>query len=233
MLTSVNTLLSMMLTNGLVHLVRTVGPKHAMKGLYRLSVAKIVADLGLLLADERNDFIEGANDNATAVACLLSLAAQLKEHPLQQTEVWLAFTGAEEVGCLGMHALLDSYGDELHDAWFLDFEMVGAGDLIYVTRHSGASFLNGYKPDPHSMALADKTALQHPEFRVTGRDTVIMEEIGALRKRDYRGICLAGVGRDGFLVNWHQYSDTVENVEPETLERAARFAWAMMQSLDE
>jgi hypothetical protein len=222
-----------MLVNGLVHLLRAVGPRHALKGLYRASVGALLVDLGLLINEERGGFVEGANDNATAVACLLGLGAHLQQHPLQQTEVWLAFTGAEEVGCLGIHKLLDTHGQDLHDAWFLDFEMVGAGDVAYVTRHSAAGLLNGYKPDPHSAALADKVARQHPEYRVTGRDMTIFEEVGALRKRDYRGLCLVGVGQDGWLVNWHQYSDTAENIDTETLERAARFAWEMMQSLDE
>lgn len=47
--------------------------------------------------------------------------------PLEHTEVWLAFTGAEEVGSVGMHVLLDRCGEQLRDAYFLDFEMVGRG----------------------------------------------------------------------------------------------------------
>jgi hypothetical protein len=80
--------------------------------------------------------------------------------------------------------------------------------------------------------LAEKTARRRPELAVSGREMVIGEEVGALCSRDYRGICLAGVGEDGWLANWHQYSDTFDNVAPEGLERAARFALAMMEELD-
>ncbi|NJP06868.1 MAG: Zn-dependent exopeptidase M28 [Chloroflexaceae bacterium] len=222
-----------MVAGGLIHLFRTVGPRRSFPTLYRLSLIGLIKSLVLAAADERSGYVDGANDNASAVACVLGLAGRLQQQPLKQTEVWLAFTGAEEVGCMGMHELLDRYGSQLTDAWFLDLEMVGAGDLVYVTRHTSASYLNGYRPDPHSVALADKAARRNPEMNVTGRDVVTMEEIGALRKRGYRGICLAGVDHDGWLVNWHQHTDNVNNIEPACVERAARFTWEMIQSLDQ
>lgn len=58
----------------------------------------------------------------------------------------------------------------------------------------------------------------------------IRQVLGAL---GYRGVCLSGFGPDGWLQNWHQTSDNVENLVPAGLEKAARFAWAMMQDLDE
>jgi len=60
-----------------------------------------------------------------------------------------------------------------------------------------------------------------------------VEEVGALRGRGYRGLCLVGVGEDGFLVNWHQTSDVSANIVPATLEQAARFGLAFARTLDE
>ncbi|NJN16993.1 MAG: Zn-dependent exopeptidase M28 [Oscillochloris sp.] len=176
-------------------------------------------------------YVAGANDNATAVACLLGLAAHLRDEPLAHTEVWLAFTGAEEVMCRGMHRLLDQYGDELRDAYFIDFEMVGSDEIAYVTRHSGLTYLNAYRPDPESLALAERTAAAHPELRIQGRELVIVEEVGTLRQRGFRGLCIAGVGPDGWLENWHLPSDVSENIKPGGIERAARFALAMLRAL--
>jgi hypothetical protein len=227
------TLVVSALLHGLAQLARAVGSKDAARGSYRLGILGLVVGLFSLWADEREGFVDGANDNASAVACALGLAAHLKTNPLRHTEVWLAFTGAEEVGCLGAHALLDAHGDRLRDAYFLDFEMVGAGDLAYVTQHSGFSYLNSYTPDARSAMLAAETARKHPEFGVTGRPMTILEEVGALRGRGYRGLCLVGVGQDGYLVNWHQYSDNAANIDPACLERAARFALKFMETLDE
>lgn len=218
--------------NGLAQIAEGVTGSKGVMRLRKLSLWLIVASLLLILYDETGPYVPGANDNASAVACLLGLAKRVKQHPLRHTELWLAFTGAEEAGCLGTHALLDAYGDQLCDAWFLDLEMVGSDDIAYVTRHTGFSLLSFYHPDPDSLAWAARTSHQHPELGVRGRDMVIGEEVGALRARGYRGICLAGVGPDGWLSNWHQTTDNVDNLVPAGLAKAARFAWAMLKELD-
>ncbi len=219
--------------NGAAQVIEALSGSRGAARIRKASLGVIAAGLLIALLDEVGPYVPGANDNASAVACVLGLAAQLRQHPLRHTEVWLAFTGAEEVGCLGAHALLDTYGDRLRDAWFLDFEMVGTTEIAYVERHTGFSLLSAYRPDADSLAWAERVAHQHPDLGVRGRAMVIGEEIGALRVRGYRGICLAGFGPDGWLQNWHQTSDCVENIVPEGLEKAARFAWAMMQALDE
>lgn len=61
---------------------------------------------------------------------------------------------------------------------------------------------------------------------------VINEEVAALRRRGYRGICLVGLGEDGWLPNWHRLTDTSENIDPEPLETAATFAREMIQHID-
>ncbi len=221
-----------LLGTGAAQLGEVWGSKGA-STFWKASWASCALLTALSLWDERGSFVPGANDNATAVACLLGLAAQLRETPLQYTEVWLAFTGAEEVGCMGAHALLDQCGEELRDAWFLDFEMVGTERVAYVQRHTGFSLLSGYTPDPESLAWAQETAARHPEMGVEGVNLVIGEEVGALRSRGYRGVCLAGVGPDGWLAQWHQADDVTEKLVPDGVEKAARFALAMLQVMDE
>lgn len=219
--------------NVAIQLARVVLPKRMLRGAHRMSILELTSVLGLLLADETGPWIDGANDNATAVACVLGLAAYLRDNPLAHTEVWFAFTGAEEVGLLGTHALLDAHGDRLKDAYFLDFEMVGAGDLAYVSRHSSLAWDGAYCPDAESGALAEAVSQAHPEWKVQPREIVILEEVAALRDRGYRGLCLVGVGDDGYLVNWHQRTDTSDAIDPARLERAAQFALAYAQRLDE
>ncbi len=220
------------LLNGAAQVAEAFGGGKRAGWLRKLSAGGMLVSLGVLLADELEGYVEGANDNATAVAALLGLAAHLSENPLQHTEVWLAFTSGEEVGCVGLHKLLDEYGHVLNNAYFIDFEMVGCKEIAYVTEHSSFSYLTSYRPDLESVRLAEKTARNYPELAVNGRNMFIGDEVGALRGRDYRGICLVGVGEDGWPANWHQYSDTLVNIQPEGIERAARFALAMMQELD-
>ncbi|HEU4327807.1 MAG TPA: M28 family peptidase [Roseiflexaceae bacterium] len=210
----------------------TARPSPGSRRARRASALALAAQAGTLLYDERGPYNPGANDNASAVACLLGLGAQLRRRPMRHTEVWLAFTGSEESNCLGLHTLLDRRGEELREAWFIDFELVGAPEVAFVTEHSSMTYLHTYTPDAQSVDLARQTQQRHPELKVQGRAVVINDEVAALRRRGFRGICLVGLGPDGWLPNWHQPSDTTTHLDPSGLERAARFALGMIETLD-
>jgi acetylornithine deacetylase/succinyl-diaminopimelate desuccinylase-like protein len=158
--------LYLLVINGLAQLLQLTPLKWLPRIVQWGSATALATTLQQGLAEERHSFVAGANDNATAVACLLGLGNYFHQQPMQHTEVWLAFTGAEEVLCVGLHHLLDRYGAELRDAWFIDFEMVGTETIAYVTRHSGLSYLNAYTPDAESLPLAERTAQRHPDLKV-------------------------------------------------------------------
>jgi hypothetical protein len=185
----------------------------------------------VLLSEERQPHIEGANDNATAVSVLLSIAEALSIQPLQHTEVTLLFTGCEEVVCVGMENYLKQFAPLKENAYWIDLEMVGTGNLCYVTKH-GVTYLGQYYPAPEMVSLAEQAARKHPELGVKGKEMIILEEVANLRRRDYKAICVAGYNDEGHLPNWHRISDTLENIEPDTLNRAACYAWALIQEID-
>lgn len=191
--------------------------------------AALLFTLFSILFEERQPHIEGANDNATAVAVLLGIAEALQAHPLQHTEVTLLFTGCEEVVCVGIENYLRQFVPAKNTYW-IDLEMVGTGGLCYVTKH-GVSYLTTYFPTADLVGLAVQAAHKYPELAVTGKEMVILEETANLRRRGYWAICLAGYDEKGFLPNWHRLSDTLENIEPDTLSRAAHFTWALMQEI--
>ncbi len=222
------------LLNGMVQLLRVVFPKHApFRRAHRDSAIGILAMLAQTYGDEHGEWVDGANDNASAVACLLGLAQHFQANPLPNTEVWLAFTGAEESGNLGIHTLLDAYGSDLYDAYFVDFEMVGAGRLGYVTRHLSLSHVTGYTPDAESVAIAKQVDEENPVLGIEPRTLMVQEEVNVLRQRGYRAIGLYGYdARDFFPLNWHRNTDSSENIKPPTLTRAAKFAQAYAEKVD-
>jgi hypothetical protein len=224
--------LGLLTATGIAQFILAARSSWLARGVQVLGLLALGQTLATIVPEMSKPHVDGANDNATAVACLLGLGAQLQREPLEHTEVWLAFTGAEEVMCVGMHALLDRYGEALRDAWFIDFEMVGTPQVVYITRHSGLSYANAYTPDPESLALAERVAAARPDLGVRGAPMVIVEEVGTLRGRGFRGICLSATGEDGWLKNWHLLSDTSEHIDPDGVERAARFALAMLEDLD-
>jgi hypothetical protein len=182
--------------------------------------AAYVYGLAGAIFDETQPHVEGANDNATAVSVLLGI------------DVVLLFTGCEEVGCVGLARYLKNAGPPVEDTFWIDIEMVGTGHLCYVTQH-GISYFSGYQPHPRMVALADKVARHNPELGFRGRQMTMLEEVATLRKHDYQAICLAGYGENGMLANWHRLSDTLENIEPDTLSRAACYTWKLMQEIDQ
>lgn len=186
---------------------------------------------GGALYDEFQPHVEGANDNATAVSVLLGMAEALHNQPMQHSEVVLLFTGCEEVGCVGMEHYLQRFAPSAENSFWIDIEMVGAGNLCYVTRH-GISYLSAYQPHPRLIGLADKVARQRPELGFTAREMTMLEEVATLRRRGQQAICLAGYNAQGMLPNWHRLSDRLENIEPETLGRASKFTWELMQAID-
>lgn len=196
------------------------------------TTAYMLFSLASLIADELGPYIEGANDNGSAMACVLGLGEQALATPLNSTEVWLAFTGSEEVSHDGLNVMLDHYGTKLRDAYWIDFEMVGKGSTHFIEQYHGLRYLVKCQPDADTLHLAQTVAAKHPELQVTGSKPLIYDEVATLRRRGFRGITLVGLDSDGFLGNWHQRTDTIENIEPHALERAAQLAWHMMKHLD-
>lgn len=182
------------------------------------------------ITEEFQPYIEGANDNATAVSTLLGVGAALRDSPLKNTEVVLLFTGCEEVPCVGMESYLQAFPEPKETSYWIDLEMVGTGNLCYVTQH-GIGY-PGYKPHPEMVQLASQAASKNPALKVIGKPMLILEEVANLRRRNHRAICIAGYNEQGYLPNWHRVSDRLENIEPATLERAACFTWALMQEID-
>jgi hypothetical protein len=101
----------------------------------------------------------------------------------------------------------------------------------YVEEYGGLIYFTRYRPDPESLQLAAEAAAQRPE--VSGRKVVLFDEVATRRRRGFRGITLVGIDADGYPANWHQRSDTIAAIDPDALEQAARFAWQMIQQLDQ
>ena len=196
-----------------------------------LAVAFLCVTAAMLAYDETQPTVEGANDNASAVSILLGLAGALKKHPLQNSQVTLLFSGCEEVGHHGLRAYLARHKPPVENTYWIDLELVGARNLCFATRH-GVTYVTQYRPGEGILRLAQATANKHPELGVTGREMLILEEVATLRQAGQNALCLMGYDEKGYLPFWHRVSDRLENLEPETLARAARFSWELLQEID-
>lgn len=195
-----------------------------------LPAAYISATLAFLWKDERTPFSPGAHDNAASVAVALEAGRLLAAAPLANTEVWLAFTGAEETDHAGLYTLLKTYAGQLRRAAFIGLEGVGGGEIVYLTRQG---LCNHYRPHPRLLALAEQTAAGHPIFQVKPGVMTIEDEVGTLRRLGYCAIGIAGRdARTGALPYWHRPDDTPDKILPQAMERAAGFLLALLRELD-
>jgi hypothetical protein len=195
-----------------------------------LPVAYIVGTVLTLWKDERTPYTPGAHDNAASVAVTLEVGHRLAAQPLDHTQVWLAFTGAEETDHAGLYTLLRQNSTVLREAVFIGLEGLGSGDLVYLTRQGVCAH---YTPDAELRALAAGIAAQRPELDVQAAQMTGEDEVGTLRRRGYRAICIAG--RDpvsGTLPHWHRPDDTADTVSGEFMERAADLVTALLEDMD-
>lgn len=195
-----------------------------------LPTGYVVGTLFTLWRDMRTPFSPGAHDNASGVAVVLEVGRRLTARPLQHTEIWLAFTGAEETDHRGLKVLLQMYGALLRDAAFIDLEGVGSGELVYLTREG---LCWPYRPAPDLQALAERVAARRPDLGVGPARMTVEDEVRTLRNGGYRAICIAG--RDpatGTLPRWHRADDTADTVFPAALERATEFVLEMLQETE-
>jgi Zn-dependent M28 family amino/carboxypeptidase len=157
---------------------------------------------------------------------VLALAERLIAQPLQNTEVWLVFTGCEESGCDGMLSFIKQHGEELREALFIDFEMVGIGDGLCYIREEG-NLRRRHIPQEVEKLLKDvgePFGLKSISTPAVGSFT----EGGTLWEYGFKAACISAHYPGSLILpEWHRLTDTPSRLQPASLERAHSFAWAL------
>lgn len=191
--------------------------------LRKLIFAAITGQLALLIADEAAPSVAGAIDNASGVALLLHLAAHLTNNPLPYTEVALAFTSCDTLNGRGSAELASHYGEAWHDAHWLVVDSIGAGELCWYTPNV----------DTPLAPLLEQVARANRALGVMGRTLSVPDPAIPLRATHMDAVALMGYERnDHFPVHWRRSTDTVDQVDPASLERAWRFLLATLQTIE-
>ena len=115
----------------------------------------------MCLQAEATPFTAGANDNASAVGMVLTLAKELVTNPLEQTRVFTVCTGCEEVQHYGMIDFYKRHQADLINPTALVFEMLGCSGPAWLTREG---IIVPFKADPQLVQLAENLARENPEW---------------------------------------------------------------------
>lgn len=184
-----------------------------------------------LVIDEMQESTAVANDNASGVAVLLSLAEALAAEPLAETEVILLFTGCAEAGAVGLQSYLSRFAPPRYNTTWINVAGVDTIHLCYASRQ-GASAMTSYRPTPQITALAARVARERPGLRVSGQDMDGVDEVAPLIEHGYEAIGVYGYSDPAQPTQWHEAPDAVAGIEAETMTRAAHYVWRLAQALD-
>lgn len=186
---------------------------HLLTSLLLLTIAVLTLQWALSPATP------GANDNASAVAAMLTAAERLKAELPEEVELWVVGTGAEEVGCCGMKAFVQTHRDWPTDTtWYVNFECVGGGRLHYIVSE-GLAHKTHYPPVlleiARRLSARDRFGDVSPTALMAGTDGNVPAGLG------YPTLSLITLEDNGVPRNYHRREDVVEAIDPNVVVRAA------------
>ncbi len=209
-------------------------PVPAGRRIVRAAYGILAAGLGILIEREfRGVDVPGANDNASGVATVATLATELQTTPLTDTRVICLVTGCEEAGVLGADAFvrdLEASAAEWRSWTFLNFDGVAAPATLRFLRHEGV--LRRWGSDPALIEAAERISSRRPELGLRGTDhnAGLTYDTTPVLARGGRAITLSA--QDWTIPNYHSPTDTVENADPDTLERAIEVGRELLAAID-
>jgi hypothetical protein len=182
--------------------------------------------IGLVLmiwSDLFMPYSPGANDNASSVGVLLSLAEELSRQPLKNTEVYLAATGSEEVFLLGMEKFITEMKDALQNPYFIVLDDCGVGEPVYLKRE-GVLF--------PVLPQAEMLRFLPPGTATYSFDNGYTE-LSMIASHKLKGICLGAMPAGGRIIpRWHWTDDTVEKLDPAAPEKCRALARQVLERID-
>jgi len=198
-----------------------------------MTLGGLVALYGMALLLHRERFlpwVQGANDNGSGTAALLTVLERLADAPLPHTEVWGVFTGCEEVGRPnGAFTFEREYGHQLRDAEFLIIDHIGLGEPRYLVAEA---MLPRARAHPDMVGAMERLAAEHPDLCLQPSAVPHGAYTDALPfyLRGYRAIAIWCELEKGVPPHWHWITDTLEHVSASDLQRAVATIEAFLQT---
>jgi Zn-dependent M28 family amino/carboxypeptidase len=206
----------------------------AARGDRRLTSAGVAMSLlgTAVFADvARSPVSPGANDNLTAVAVLVALAERLRADPVEGLRVMLVSCGAEEVIQGGIYGFAARHFPSLdrEQTWILNLDTVGSPTLIML-EGEGPIVMEDYHDRSYRDLVARAAEAAGAPLRRGMRsrnstDAVIPSRAG------YPTATITSMDRYKALSNYHQLSDTPENVDYRTVIQALSITEAVAREL--
>jgi hypothetical protein len=188
--------------------------------------ALLAVALAAALDIARSPTVPGASDNATGVAALLALAAELAADPLPATDVVLLSAGCEESGMGGMAAYLRDHAPDPARTFVLGLDTLGAGTPIQL-RAEGVIRAHAY--DERDLDRVDAAAAAAglpapPRWRLGGWTDPILARFGGIPAASI--LSMGG----GMIPEYHRPTDTPERVDWGCVDACLALARAVLRT---
>jgi hypothetical protein len=215
---------------------RMAGIDSAMISILQLPPTLILLVGVFLLTDiELSDVVPGANDNASGVASVLSLAQELDANPPANLDVWVLLTGGEECLQEGMRFFVRSHHADLdrETTYFVNLDTVGHGTVRF---EAGAGWIVTHRLDRRLLELcaAIATADREDFDRYRARPLVhgLAGDSMPPRAAGFPATAITCRNDLNYVPGCHTPNDTPERVDPAALDRAHGFALELVRALD-
>ena len=193
------------------------------------SIYLLASILNLIHREFFYDYVKGANDNASGVGVLLKLSETFSHNKLENTELWFLSTGCEEVGGIGMVRFLKKYEKDLKDAFFLNIDNIGGGQLRY---SSGEGLIKAFKCSNQLIEIAKESALNINIPVTEFVSKIYPTNAVPCLVRKYKAISILATNEKGLIPNWHWETDIIENLDEKTLNDAYQLLLEMILKFD-
>ena len=176
-------------------------------------------------------FSVGANDNASSVGLVLTLAEKFKAEPLRNTRLWITCTGCEEVQHYGAIDFFKRHRNEFTNPKTIAFELTGCAGPAWLKREG---IVVPFYSDTQLRNLAEKISDQNPDFGaypavINGGNTEMADAV----RVGVPAITIGGLTREGDAPYWHQVEDTFDKIDPDVLKRTFAFTCLYLKELDQ
>jgi Zn-dependent M28 family amino/carboxypeptidase len=179
----------------------------------------------------RSETVPGANDNLSAVACLVALAQMLHDQPLAGLRVLLVSCGAEETLQDGIRAFVAHHRDELQPGRtsFVNLDTVGSSHLVML-EGEGPIWMEEYagpwlREELAACAQRLGVPLRRGYHARASTDSVIPSRAG------YPIATLVSVADWGPPANYHLPSDIPSNLDYDSIAGAAAVTYELARVL--
>ena len=194
--------------------------------------ALVYAGLAVLAVDWwRSPPVEGAIDNASGMAVLLGVAADVVDRPLEHAEVWVVGTGDREPDAGGMEAFLFQFGALLdpHNVAIVNVDDVGRGTL-HVGTSEGRWDRLPYRP--LVAGLAERIARSQRYGTVPLASLFGTTDAGPATRAGFSAVTLTSLVDGRAPDELHTHADRFARVEPQALATAWGFTRELVRALD-